>query len=277
MIPEEQYQILKTIAKDMMNNNYTAEDKDYILSIIEAQNEDLIEKARLQYPAEERPKKDELLNKLAGHALLDRSTEDSQGIGFVNEFVLGNFCAEVIIEEPSQEWAGDERFIEPSVISYLPRSKELKKQLWQSLGFRLNFVDIQSKIIHTLRLANEIPFNIQNETVNDITFQDLDLGRYHEVEDTVFVNCTFDKVVFHLNLLKQLSFLNCRFYECRYTSDTATPTLKFYNCVAEPSDFLDRFSPQNSEEILQANGFNSCELYILEKFLAQGTRNLLQT
>ena len=106
MIPEEQYQILKTIAKDMMNNNYTAEDKDYILSIIEAQNEDLIEKARLQYPAEERPKKDELLNKLAGHALLDRSTEDSQGIGFVNEFVLGNFCAEVIIEEPSQEWQG---------------------------------------------------------------------------------------------------------------------------------------------------------------------------
>ena len=103
-----------------------------------------------------------------------------------------------------------------------------------------------------------------------LLFKISDLGRYHEVEDTVFVNCTFDKVVFHLNLLKQLSFLNCRFYECRYTSDTATPTLKFYNCVAEPSDFLDRFSPQNSEEILQANGFNSCELYILEKFWPRG-------
>lgn len=58
--------------------------------------------------------------------LLDRSGSENQGIGFVNEFVLGNFVSENIINDKSNEWIGDKRFIEPAVQSYMPRIDDEK-------------------------------------------------------------------------------------------------------------------------------------------------------
>lgn len=151
ILPSQQYCILKHIAKDMLSKNYTSESREYLSNIIAEQFFELLDTTRKQYPSDERPTLDELVTKLAGHALLDRSADNEKGIGFVNEFVLGNFCSEIIIEEESKEWVGDNRFIEPSVISFLPRNEARKTELWESLRFVLEFIPFSEKAFFTLR------------------------------------------------------------------------------------------------------------------------------
>ena len=78
----QQYNILKSIAKDMIELNYTAESREYLLTYILEHHSDILENSRNTYSADERPSKDELANKLVSHALLDRDRSDNSKYWF---------------------------------------------------------------------------------------------------------------------------------------------------------------------------------------------------
>lgn len=97
---EEQRKIFHSLASDMLRETFTTETKEFIqLRIAETHKEDL-EIARLKYAREERPSIEEMAEKLASHALLDRRSSNDQQVGFVNDFVLGTLVGDVIHDNP---------------------------------------------------------------------------------------------------------------------------------------------------------------------------------
>jgi hypothetical protein len=202
--------ILRTIAEDMVEFGYTSESRDYIVDQLERDNAKLLDDAILAYPPSERPTREELVNKLASHALLDRSVRESNKIGFVNEFVFGHFIAQAILNK--DEWLNDDlRFIEPAVISYQPRSSDAKERLWRHLSPSVEFLPISDRLDITIRLRGEIDFAITDDEAHGLEMYDVVVGSRpitnFQFNECIFRNCTFD-----LGQMSNVTFLNCRYY-----------------------------------------------------------------
>jgi len=273
VLPKSQYAILKHIAKDMVSLNYTAESREYISDLISETFGDALDVARKQYPADERPTLDELIGKLAGHALLDRSTDNDQGIGFVNEFVLGNFCSEIIIEDDSGEWVGSERFVEPSVIATIPRSSEQKRELWNSLSFFLEFRPARERLIYTIALTGRLDTDLLKDSVEDLEITGIQLGVVSAVSEYLFIGCTFNNVILHTDNFDNVTFANCRFYGCDIVSGLTKKDIYNLGCHSDSVEFLDNLSSvgKQTEELIDGQAIDlEAEIYVLEKFWPKG-------
>ncbi len=276
MRPSEQYKVLKSIAEDMLEFNYTAETRDYMLICIVEKNGPLIEDAIKNYPRDEMPTIDELANKLASHALLDRTHESGQGIGFVNEFSLGNFCADCIIEDKSGEWSGDQRFIEPCVLSYTPRSVEKRNVLWNALMFRMEFEEPEKRITSSILLTDRLSIDLDGESVSEITIKNAVIGNGYEVKNTIFVNCLFVDVEMKADKISDVSFVNCSFYSCTVTDDGFCQSVYFLNCTSD-NDFISSLNEddvQSKEKEIDKD--RECEIFVLEKFWPKGRESFVK-
>lgn len=276
MTPSEQYKILRSISDDMIEFDYTSESRDYIYSLILENNQALLDKTRKSYSVDTRPTTDELVNKLTSHALLDRKGKDSQGIGFVNEFVLGNFCADNIIDDESLEWDGDKRFIEPAIQSYLPRTEDERGILWDSLKFVLEFINGADKINYNYLLTGELRMDLDSDTVEELVIQGLSFGNLAKIKDTVFISCKFTECDFNIENIDNTTFINCDFYQCSVKDDKASGSddIHFAGCN-DDNDFISLINTQD-DEINECNeqlsDLNSCDLYVLEKFYPRGSQ-----
>lgn len=276
MTPNEQYQILRTISDDMIEFDYTSESREYIYSLILENNQLLLEKSRRSYPVDTRPTTDELVNKLTSHALLDRKGKDSQGIGFVNEFVLGNFCADNIIDDKSLEWDGDKRFIEPAIQSYLPRAEDERRLLWDSLKFVLEFMNGADKINYNFLLTGELRMALDSETVEELVVCGLRFGELANIKDTVFISSKFTECDFLIDKMDNVTFINCDFYQCTVTDErsSGSDSIHFAGC-SDDNDFISLINPQDNdldETDEFTNDFDACDIHVLEKFYPRGSQ-----
>lgn len=269
VLPTHQYAILKTIAEDMINNNYTSESKEYISALILKSHKELLDASRKQYQAEQRPTLGELVTKLAGHAMLDRSNENGQGIGFVNEFVLGSFCAEIIIEDTSNEWAGPERFIEPAVISSMARADGTKYDLWKALSFSLEFISTTDKVIHTLKLTDQLDIELIDGSVENIEIKGVKVGK-SKLENFIFIGCSFLDTTFVCKKMNRVSFINCRFFNCGLEQSEHTETIHVLGCNSDNENFLLALQHRTTEETVIERIFSDAEIFVLEKFWPRG-------
>jgi hypothetical protein len=223
MNPSRQQRILKSIAEDMMNFGYTSETRDYIVDQIARDNSKLIEDAIASYPPGQRPTKEGLVNKLASHALLDRNVREPDKIGFVNEFVFGHFVAQVITKE--RDWMSDDlRFIEPAVISYQPRSTQAKDKLWNSLRPSIEFIPVSDRVDISARLRGEIGFELRDDEAQGLEFTDLLIGE-NSIASFQFNECIFRKCRFDLRKMRNVTFLNCRYYDCSVVEPLASGSI----------------------------------------------------
>lgn len=264
---EQQYNILKTICDDMILYDYTAESREYICSIILEKHQVEIERARKLYSIDVRPTTDEIVNKLASHALLDRGAKDSQGIGFVNDFVLGNFCAENILSDSTMEWVGDIRFIESAIQSYLPRMDDDKESLWEHLRFSLDFMEGRNKLKYNISLTKEMRMDVSGDTVDSLVISDVVLGDRSKITDTVFINCSFSSVSFDFKSFDNVTFINCVFYTCFLMSDENRENVYFLGCETDN----DLFENENQIDDSVDGFFGETEIYVLEKFYPKGS------
>lgn len=194
MTPQVQSEVLKGIALDMMAKGYTAEHREYIVKTLLEIRSSQIDLSRNQYAAGERPSREEIANKLASHALLDRSSSESKKIGFVNEFSLGNFVAENIISDP--EWLGDDlRFIDPAVRSYAPRTKTSRELLFNGLTQSLPYFDARSRLDVSANLVGKLPDGLINDSVEVLELSAISIGNpaieSFQFCEVVFKKCTF--------------------------------------------------------------------------------------
>lgn len=266
-----QHGILAGIAKDMIDFGYTSESRDYIVDLIKRNFVKTLDDVRSRYASTEKPSRDEVANKLASHALLDRSISDDSKIGFVNEFVFGNYVAENIIADTS--WMNDDlRFLEPAVISYVPRSKEMRERLKVALDGVMDFLDWTDRIDFSLKLIGRIDFDLKSGEADGLAFFGVIVGE-GQLQEFQFNDCDFRNCKFAREALSDVTFLNCKFYDC-YVDD-ATPSLgsiHVLGCLGD-NNFLQSLSWNGSRVEEDSTPFRQKDVdrYILEKFWPVGS------
>jgi len=270
---DEQLGIMRTIAADMISLNYTSESKDYLELLIADKFTHLLEKTRSFYTSAERPSLEELITKLTTHALLDRfGNKDS--IGFINEFVLGNFVADVIVESQDPEWIGGPRFLEPAVIATIPRDDGRKEEFWNLIKFSVEFQESIDKITYSQSLCDEIKISLNNDTLSDRIFRNLSFGEHSRIERFVFLDCTFHDCSFLRANLISVTFVNCSFYNCNVLDKSFLETLDIdlINNTEDMPGFLEALGSTSTKDDHASDDENisNIELFILEKFWPRG-------
>jgi hypothetical protein len=231
---EEQKQILKLISFHFTNCDITSENKEKLEQLIFDNHQQLLYNVLERYPSSERPTIEQLINKLIIHAFLDRKGERNNQIGFVNEFILGSFVGENLIDSTS-EWIGTERFVDFLISSYIPRSKVTRKKIYDILNESvLSYLD-NSKIVYIDNyLAGGINHSVVGEFITDIEFRS-NLSLTKEIKDAVFLECSF----FNVNFSKETAFLtgvhfiNCKFFDCEFEINKPK-NYQFTNCYCSP-------------------------------------------
>lgn len=270
MSVETQKSILTLIAGDMITNGYTSEQRDYIVDLVLRSCIQEIEGALSLYPSADRPDREFLANKIASHALLDRSNKEENKIGFINEFVLGYFLSRNILED--EEWLNDDlRFLEPAIISYRPRSKEEKMQLLNRIRHSLEYTAISYRVDFTARLISSIDFPLCSDEAEGLEFDEIDFGSAL-IENFQFNDCVFKACKFNLSNMSGVTFLNCRFYD--ENTATGVPAGQIY-VLGEigNSRFLIK-EVSESDEL--APGYELLlQRHVLEKFWPVGREMLM--
>jgi hypothetical protein len=263
-----QHFILQSIAEDMITFGYTAESRDYIINCILTNQQKLLDETRAQYPMAEKPSREEIANKLASHALFDRSAIEPNKIGFINEFVFGHYIAEYIITQ--KDWLNDDlRFIEPAVRSYQPRSEVSRATLYAKLNGSIEYLDTSSKIEITTTLIEKIPFPLINEEAEGLTLNDIILGNF-EIKDFQFNDCQFKKCTFDLSNIKRVTFLNCKFYEIEVINKNKADSI-FILGGNNDLEIQELFGRSESEYITEPVDHNlNIDRFILKKFWPTG-------
>lgn len=232
---DTQKSILAIIAGDMISSGYTSEQRDYIVELILKNCIQEIEEALALYPASERPDKEFIANKIASHALLDRSSKEENKIGFINEFVLGYFVATNILKD--EKWLNDDvRFLEPAVAAYRPRTPVERQELLDRIRQSLDFTPISYKTDFTARLIGTVDFPLQSEEVDGLEFNSVKFG-LKIIENFQFNDCVFRDCAFALENISGVTFLNCRFYGENVTTGTPTGLIYILGEIGD-SNFL---------------------------------------
>lgn len=269
-----QYGVLAGIAKDMIDLGYTSEARDYIVDLIKSNFVKVLDDVRSSYASTEKPSRDEVANKLASHALLDKSAGDNSKIGFINEFVFGNFVAENILA--SSDWFNDDlRFVEPAVISYRPRGGETRQQLSEALSGVMEFLDWNSRVSFSCSLTNRIDFPLVDGEVDGLVIEGLEIGE-EAVSQFLFNECTFKDCRIRLASLTDVTFLNCRFFGGAVISGGGGGSVHVLGCSGdgELTSQIAAVLVDDSSEINSAPSLEcSVDRYILEKFWPVGTLN----
>jgi hypothetical protein len=270
----KQQSVLCSIAEDMIQYGYTSEQREYIVDHLLNTNSKLLDDVLLLYPPSQRPTKENLANKLASHALLDRSSREPNKIGFVNEFVFGHFIGMTILK--AKEWLNDDlRFIEPAVISYQPRSVPTKNELWQKIKNSADFLPISNRIEIAVRLKNEIPFDLIDDEASGLKFSGVRIG-LNSVTNFQFNDCTFHACVFDISHFQNVTFLNCRYFGCSIEGGQPNGQIYVFDCSGE-QQFIEHLTASNREEMGDQGPDRAAliDQFILEKFWPRGRETIL--
>lgn len=274
MSVDKQKSILTSVAADMIAGGYTSEQRDYIVDLILRNCIQEIEDALALYPSSERPDKEFIANKIASHALLDRSSKEENKIGFINEFVLGYFVAANILKD--NEWLNDDiRFLEPAVISYRPRPMPERRELLERIRQSLDFTAISYKTDFTARLIGAIDFPLQSDEAESLEFDSVNFG-LEEIENFQFNDCIFRSCEFLLEKMSGVTFLNCKFYGRNNANGIPAGPIYVLGEIGDSgflrnalggSESID-FSTLPTQELL-------LERHVLEKFWPVGREKLM--
>ena len=265
MLPSVQSEVLTAIAADMVEGGFTSATREYILELLLGKQGRVLEAARSHYPAADRPSREEIANKLASHALLDRSASEGSKISFINEFVLGNYVAGNILA--TDDWLNDDmRFIDPAVRCYASRTEEARHLLYEKLAESLPFLDSASKIDVATALTHSIPFKLAQSEAEGVQVDDVEVGAF-EMEDFLFNDCTFRRCHFIRSNLSNVTFLNCKFYECTLAPGASGGAIFVLGGVADPDITKDMQSVADGKPRIdgEVNAFASAEIAILKK------------
>lgn len=267
----DQHKILTAIAEDMINYQYTSEDRDYIVSFILDSQSDLIDEMIQSYASSERPTKEVIANKLASHALLDKSARTPNKISFINDFVLGNYVAECILSE--KEWLNDDwRFLEAAAISYQPRGKVARAHLYNKIYPVLDFTSATNKIDASIRLDRRINFTLTSGEAEGLTIEGVMIGeqliKTFQFNDCSFINCTFN-----ISLMSDVTFLNCAFFSCEVTGVLEDRKIHLLGSVGDDSELRAVMAIADVEEEI-LDHLHKEEKYVLEKFWPVGREKI---
>lgn len=272
MNPEKQSQFLKLVASDMCDNNYTSSTKEELISTIKEKAMPLLNEVRTLYSAKDRPSLDKLATTLSNHAFFDRSNNEDNKVGFANEFVFGNYIAlNALDSNTDSEWiVSDERFVEPAVMSYVPREHAERKLLWERFGLMKDFLDMSSRFKFECYLCDEVRDSIYSGCeISSLTINSKKVFTSGNLENSVFHDCTFKNVLLGFENMHDVTFLNCVFWDCE---GALCDSVSFYHCKSN-NDLLHFDEDIDSIQTPESN-FSEVEEYVLSSIWPVGSPSI---
>lgn len=219
MTVEKQLEVFRNVVKMLIELDSTSEEKEFFKQMIFDTNKRLIEYTISLYSGEDRQTVDSLVGTLATHALLDRKGRDENQIGFINDFVLGTFVGQILLEPSIRIEKGYSAYmIELAVTAYRVQNRKNKSILWLKIQNVLN--KFQSVTIFTfdIYLKESLVRDYIELSIYDISFFNI-VFQTHSISSSVFLNCYFKNCVFESRNLHGVSFINCTFDNCSISDD----------------------------------------------------------
>lgn len=274
MTVEEQKTILKIISNYFVRQDITSENKEAVEKIIIDKYQTFIFSVAERYKSSSRPTSDQIVSKLTMHAFLDRKGSDNQKIGFVNDFILGTFVGENLLEE--NEWICTERFLDFIVTAYSPRSPETKIKIYNVLNNGiLDYLPSGKRIYVDNYLYGSINHDVENEFIEDLEFRNK-FSNDKNINNSIFSNCDFYDIDFNLSNLSSLYFINCNFFNCKIdVVEAKEKDISFTNCSAAPDFISEILMLKAKSNILQEDEeIDPYEKHVLETFWPPGKDRL---
>lgn len=276
MNPDQQSEFLMLIADDMCEHNYTADTKDKLIATIKNKASHILNDVRTLYSAKERPTLDKLATTLSNHAFFDRSSLDDNKIEFVNEFVFGNYIASNIVNMSGNWIASDERFVEPAVLSYVPRDETNRLLLWNCLDLMKDFLDSSSRMKFESLLTDHVnDAAYDNCEINSIAIKGIPLFSRNGISHSVFNDCIFNDAKVFFENFHDVTFLNCGFWDCEFDLQE-NYDVNFFNCKSNSKliSFDAIESSVSMDEPLDNKNISEVEHYILDKIWPVGNNSI---
>lgn len=274
MSPEQQEEFLRLVASDMCDKNYTSDSKERLIKTIKEKAGHIINDVRKLYSAKDRPSIDKMATTLSNHAFFDRSSRAESHIEFINEFVFGNYIAANILNERGGWISSDERFVEPAVLSYTPRSSKERSSLWEGLLEMKYFLDASSRMKFEWLLTGSVKESLyEGVEVSSVAFKTLSFFETGEISNSVFNDCMFTDCFFNFSNFHDVTFINCSFWGCSHSSEY--DGVNFYNCKSDNG-----FSDSDDSDLAGRGGekiaikLSDVEYYILTKIWPVGSPSI---
>lgn len=234
---EEQYDIMCSFAAWLVCFDISAEDpsflKDIFNEILRPMIGDIEERYAVRFSSEDRPTDDEFVMKLVNHALLDRVTNTTNKIGFINEFIFGLFIGESIVKGKIKEESLGNKYISIAVTAYCVKSDENKIKLYERVASQLAKTTPEFRLATEVKLLGRIDSDYAGIYIEDNRF----CGVVFDDRNR-FTHCTFNQCVFFdckilPSTFTGCTFVNCRFYNIEILGQIAIDEIGivFSNCV----------------------------------------------
>jgi hypothetical protein len=265
---EEQYLIFKNLCKSMVEFDISSDKRQFIKEIIEEENKDILEKALKAYPG--KPSIETLTDKLVNHAILDRKGNDENMIGFINDFIFGNFIGEILTETESEkiEKEYSAYMVELGVTAFKVQNSENKALLWTKIDSLKHRFSPNVLIEFDISLKGELTRDILEVEIKELDAFNAKFDNNYKVESCVFINCKFKKCHFHINTFHSVTFIDCVFESCIVIGVDYLDSLNdniAINCTQMESKVFNYETPNYSE--IEASNDTIFQNQILTKVL----------
>ncbi len=272
---DEQWNIICSLNSFFCEVNITSESKETIKEIIKDYNYDLLVDSLNRYPAENRPTIDELSEILSNHVLLDRKTNDE--IGFINDFILGYFTGENIIntfdsKSKNLDKVIPQDFAYKSVDAFKIASDISQFLLWESFTKKSNSFDNQFYFELDYSLKKGFLRQFTELYIFDKKIEHINFTSPARFVDSAFSGVSFYSCTFDLEVFTNTSFQNCWFFDCEIIETNAQISFNdfaVYVCN-DNNDFLERidYVINNGNELINITEIT--EEDVLKKFFHVG-------
>lgn len=268
---KEQRQLFLEFAAELVDLGISVDEPKFIKEIFEMILADNITEYLHKYDSgqynEERPNEDEFIQKLVHHAFLDRKSQNTQMIGFVNDFVFGFFIGEAFINNKIPERIIRTDYVELAATSFSTQSIQRRRKLYDKLEKYLPGIDVGERLLVDMNLLGKTNGIYKEAYVSSLTFPAYFIFSEGTLFDSICFNqCNFIQHKIYKKIFKNCQFVGCNFYDCELVGEEDEENaIQFIACNGV-EEWQKAHNIQEHEEI-------SYERIVLEQYWRPGRAN----
>lgn len=267
---DEQYEIMRTLATELVYFDISAEEpsflKEIFYDILKPRMKDIEERYTRSFSLEDKPTDEEIVMKLVNHALLDRVTNITNKIGFINDFIFGLFIGEAIIKKEIKEINLNNKYISIATTAYSVKNTKNKIEFYENIKSPLVKTSPEFKLATEIKLLNRINSNYNGLYIDDARFKNIIFDDKNQFSNCTFNLCIFSDCRIDPSTFDSCTFVNCKFYNIEILNSTISNQEKivFSNCVG-----IDVFGVKSESKTLSSSTQNY-EKIVLEQYWKPG-------
>lgn len=115
-------------------------------------------------------------------------------------------------------------------MSYVPRDNVTRNLLWERLDMMKNFIDPSSRMKFEALLTDCINDPVyDNNEIMSLNIKGIPVFSSTKIKSSIFNDCVFSKSTIDFSHFTDVTFLNCRFWDCNLKLEDDLD-INFFNC-----------------------------------------------